>query len=175
MAIYDDAHVTVLLGDYVAVDQTGKINALGVGFQFSPLQANGNTAGMCVAAVIDVPQKYAGEQYSVSLELRNMDINQVVALPGTTPPQALRFQQLVTATKPAINGVAIPDSVPCRHQIAAQLLEGIPLPPGRYGWRLEVDGQHRKNWHAYFNVLHPPAQPVVGGPVGGNPTDLPSL
>jgi hypothetical protein len=175
VSIFDDALVSLILGDYVAAEPTGKINAIGAGFQTTTIQPTGNIGPQCVALLIDVPQKYAGQQYPVSLELRNVDTNSVVPIPGTNPPQATRFQQLVTATRPMVPGIAVPDSVPCRHQMVLQMHDGIPLAAGRYAWRVEIDGKHRPNWHAYFTVLAPPAAPVVGGPTAAAPTDLPTL
>ena len=175
MGIFDEAHASLLLADYIGVDAAGKLNALGAGFAMSGIQPNGLTAPMYLAAVIVIPSKYAGQELSACLELRDEETGSAVQLTGPSGQQeALRIQQVVKVDRPALPGLYIPERMPCRVQLNIGFQTGLPLAPGRfYEWRLEIDGQHKKDWHVSFYVLGPAPGPVFGGPAG--PADLPNL
>ena len=175
MAIFDEAHAILLLADYIGVDAAGKLNALGAGFAMSGIQPNGLTAPMYLAAVIDLPSKYAGQELSASLELRDEETGSAVQITGPSGQQeALRIQQVVKVDRPALPGLYISERMFCRVQLNVGFQTGLLLAPGRfYDWRLEIDGQNKKSWHASFYVLGPAPGPVFGGRVG--PAELPSL
>jgi hypothetical protein len=175
VGIFDEAHAFLLLADYIGVDAAGKLNALGAGFAVSGIQPNGLTAPMYLAAVIEIPSKFAGQELSASLELRDEETGSAVQLTGPSGQlEALRIQQVVKVERPALPGVYIPERMFCRVQLNVGFQTGLPLAPGHfYEWRLEIDGQHRKGWHVSFFVLGPPPGPVFGGKTG--PADLPSL
>lgn len=177
MGIFQDARAYVLLADHIAVDGAGKINALGVGFTIVGSNPQGATSAQSVAAVIDVPARYAGEQYAISLELRDETAGHVVAIASEAgKAEALRVQQIVIANKPQLSNVFIPDSVQCRSQVVLAFPTGLQLTHGHsYQWRLEIEGQHRPGWSADFFVAGPTPGPVLGGPTSASPSDLPSL
>lgn len=173
MGIFQDAHATVILADYISIDAAGKINALGAGFTVSGVQPTGLTPPQHAAAIIDVPAKYGGQECAVSLELRNETSGSAVQLPGPSgQPEALRVSQVVKAERANIPGVYLPESMFCRVQVVIGFPNGLPLAPGNlYAWRLAIDGQTRNGWHARFYVPGPPPPPVFGGPAG--PADIP--
>ena len=176
MAIYDDTNMFLLLADYIGIDTAGKINAIGAGFTLTGVQQNGLSAPQYLAAVIDIPGKYHGQQFAFSLELRDESTGRPVQLVtdtvGTLEP--LRIQQVVSVTRPTPPNVYIPDSMFARAQVTIGFPEGVPVKPGRtYGWHAQVDGQTRAGWSTRFHVPGPPPPPVIGGPSG--PASIPGL
>lgn len=178
MSLHQDAQATILIGDFINTDVGGKVNAIGAGFQIMGLmQPQAVTAPFSLLVLIDVPQKYAGDEFAVSIELRDETLGKVVSFAGQGgQAEALRFQQIVLAQKPAVPNVYIPDVVPCRAQLVLAFGNGLQLQPNHtYAWRLEVEGQTKPNWRSVFYIAGPPPGPVVGGPVGNSPTDIPPL
>jgi len=174
VSIHQDAHVVVFIADYIGVDAASKINAIGAGFAISGLQPTGMVAPQHIAVLVDVPSRYAGSEFAVSVELRNETIGGVVQLLGASgAPEALRVQQMAKAEPPVIPGVYLPELMFCRVQMMLAFPNGLPLAPGLYAWRVELDGQTSPGWHASFYVPGPPPQPVFGGPAG--PSDIPML
>lgn len=172
MSIYTDAHAVVLIADYIGVDVQGKLNAIGAGFYLSGVGPDGQTPPQHVAVMIDVPNKYAGEEFALSLDLRNETTGDVVQI--ATPSgqlEALRLQQVVRVEKPSLQGIYLPSDLTCRAQVSIGFPVGLPLTPGNtYAWHLQIDGQHRPGWNVRFHVLGPPPGPVFGGPAG--PADI---
>jgi hypothetical protein len=175
MELFDEAHAFLLLADYIGVDAAGKLNALGASFAMTGIQPNGLTVPMYLAAVIEIPSKYAGQEFSACLELRDGETGSAVQITGPSGQlEALRIQQVAKVERPSIPGVYIPERMFSRVQLNVGFQAGLPLTPGRfYEWRLEIDGQHQKSWYVSFYVVGPPPGPVFGGQTG--PADLPSL
>jgi hypothetical protein len=171
----DDALVTVLLADYVAVDAAGKLTAVGAGFSLSPLQQDGHTPPMHVAVVVDVPSTHLGQDFSLSLSLRDADSGAPVLVPGPSgSPEPLQIGQVMRAQAPAAPGMHLPSTLPGRVQIVLGFLQGLPLEAGRtYRFAVELDGGSRPEWSASFHVPAAPPGPVFGGPI--SPTSIPGL
>jgi len=177
VAIYDDASVTVFVADHIAIDAAQKITALGAGFLLTGLDPQtGLSAPQHVAVLIDVPAKYVGQQFALSLELRDETVGQLVQvpMPPTGQLDALRVQQIVPVNPPQVVGAVLPDGTPIRSQVMLGFPTGLPLIAShRYVWRVEIDGQHCPGWKAVFSVLGPPPGPVFGGLAG--PAAIPSI
>lgn len=176
MGIFEDAHVAIILADYVGIDAGGKVNAIGAGFTLTGVQPHGLTAPMHVVALIDLPGKYSGREFAFSLELWDDDTQEVVQMPGPSgQPDTMRIAQLVKGDRPQAPGLLyLPETMFVRVQVALAFVNGLPLAPGRfYSWRAQVEGQHRKDWSARFHVAGPPPPPVFGGPA--DPADIPDL
>lgn len=175
--LWEDSQVTLLLGDFAQAEPSGKLHIIGGGISiigFDP--ALNTTAPLHVVAIVDVEPRHAGEAFSLSLELRNVDLDQAVSVPAGPlgQPQALRLSQVVTVQRPAMVGVHLPDSLACRTQMTMGFPTGLPLAPGyRYAWRLTIDGNRRKHWRTEFYVPQLAAPPVFGGPAG--PADIPGV
>jgi hypothetical protein len=177
LSIFNDAHVVVLLADYIGIDASGKVNALGAGFGLTFVGPNGLTAPQHVVVMIDVPAKYSGQQFALTLELRNETTGQPVML-ATDPAgnlQPLRIQQVAQVQGPSAPGLYLPtDQVMARVQLPVAFMDGLPLQPGNaYAWRVQIDAQSRPGWKASFYVPGPPPGPVIGGPHG--PADIPNV
>ncbi len=175
MTISDEARAVVLLADYIGVDASSKINAVGLGFSVVLIGPNGLSAPQHVAALIDVPSRYVGEEFALSLELRGVMADTPVRVPGPTGhPDALRIQQMTRVDPVNLPGYYVPQEMFCRVQAAIAFTNGIPLLPGRfYAWRLEIDGNHHPAWEAHFYVPGSPPPPVFGGPAG--PAGIPPI
>lgn len=170
MTIYNEAHVVVLIADYIGIDSAGKINALGAGFGLAGVQPHGLTAAQYVIVLVDVPAKYAGQQVALTLELRDETTGQPVMLP-TNPAgnlEPLRIQHVPQIPPVQVPGLYLPqDVVQSRVQMPVAFQDGLPLQPGHaYAWRVQIDGQTRDGWKAQFYVPGPPPPPVFGGPNG---------
>lgn len=179
MSAFHDARVLIFVADYAGVDAGGKINAIGAAFNLTGLQPQGGlTPPQYVVVVIDVPTKYVGTEFPVSIELRRDDLNQAVTVLGPAGQQdALRFQQIVRPETPQVPpGAQLPTGVFSRVQFVLAFPTGLQLQPGiSYRWRVEIEGQNHPTWDAGFHVLAPAPGPVFGGPVGPPDPAMPPL
>lgn len=171
------SRVSVLLADYAAADAVGKVNVLGVGWSITALNPqSGTTTPQTVVVMVDSPPDLYGEDFALSLTLRNSD-GHPVEVPGPTgAPQAMRVGQNVHIDEPAFPpGTNVPRHTMWAHtQVLLNLGNGIPLPPGHlYTWSVDIDGTHRTDWEVSFFVVAPPSLPVFGGPAG--PSDIPDV
>jgi hypothetical protein len=175
VSLHDAARVTVLLADYVAVDASGKLTAVGAAFTIAPLQENGSTTPMHVAVLVDVPGDAAGQEFSLGMSLVDDESGQPVVVPGPSGQlEPLRIAQLMRAQTPTVPGMAVPARVPCRVQMVLGFPQGLPLDAGRtYRWAVEIDGSARPEWSTVFHVPAPAPGPVFGGPIG--PAGIPSF
>lgn len=176
MPIFTDAHVVVLTGDYLAVDGGGKLNGLGISVMaLGRDETSGASPPMYVAVMIDLPSRYAGDEYALSVELRNETRNEPVQFAGQSGQlEALRIQQVGRVERPSIPNVYLPPDMFSRSQLVLGFPNGLPVEPGhKYAWRVQIDGQSRPGWKASFQVLGPPPAPIFGGPVG--PANIPNI
>ena len=161
------ARVQVFLADHAVADPNNKINALGIGFQVTSLQANGFTAPCAVVALAEFPPKFIGDDLAMELALYN-DANELVTAPGLMGETAtpLRFGQNVALQKPVVSlpGLAIPQGVVWpRHQLVAAFQTGVPLAVGMsYEWRVSIDSVTKPDWTVGFYVPAPAGGLVVG-------------
>ena len=156
----DSAQARVLLGDFASVDPAGKITVIGAGWTVTGVGQLGGTAPNAVMAFIDVPSKFYGDSCSVELALFD-DTGTPVNMPGQG---AIRAAQIAKIERPSVPGApSLPPDFPSRIQILMNFPVGLPLAAGqRYTWRLQIDGNSRPDWEAYFYVLGPPPSPVIG-------------
>jgi hypothetical protein len=164
--ISDAARAQVFLADYAAVDASNKINALGLGFQVCPIQANGFTTPLSVVGLIDIPIRHVGDDCAIELVLMS-DSEEIVTAAGPTGEATpLRFSQHVNVAQPTFNlpGLRVPkDAAWARHQIVATFLSGLPLATGHgYEWRIFVDTNTRSDWSVGFYVPGPAGSLLVG-------------
>ena len=175
MSLHDDARVTVLLADYLAVDAGGKLTAVGAAFTLTGLQPDGQTAPQHVAVLVDVPGSQVGQDFALGIVLRDDASGQPVLLPGPDgQSQPLQIAQVVRAAPHSVPGLRVPSSVSGRVQLVLGFPQGLPLPAGRtYRWVVELDGLSKPEWSAWFHVPEAERGPVFGGPV--SPTSLPQF
>jgi hypothetical protein len=175
VSLLDSARVIVLLADYVTVDAAGKLTAVGAAFTFTGLQPDGHTPPVHVAVLVDVPAAHVGQDFALGIGLVDDVTGRPVLVPGQSGElEALRVAQVVQAQPPQVPGMVVPSSAPGRVQLVLGFPQGLPLESGRsYRWDVELDGQSRPQWSAWFHVPAPAPGPVFGGPVG--PTSIPRL
>jgi hypothetical protein len=172
----NNVRATVLIADYIGADAGGKLNALGVGFTITGLQANGATGPMYVALMVDLPATFVGQQVPVAVQLRDETTGNLVEAVGPSGDnEAVRVTQLAAVSAPhLVHGLFVPPDMFSRVQLVMAFPQGLPLKPGGiYAWEAEVNGDVDPRWTARFHVLGPPPQPVYGGPAG--PAGLPTL
>lgn len=175
MGIFDEAHVTMFVADYVAIDASGKLTAVGMGFNISGLQPNGMIAPQHLAVLVRVPSKYVGQEFSLELSLRDEDANTAVLVPGPSGQQEpLTVAQVVPVQPPHVPGLFLPPSLDATSQHVLAFPGGLPLAAGKaYAWHAKIEGQSRQHWRARFHVPGPPPSPVFGG--GTGPSDIPNI
>lgn len=176
-AVAERARVAVLLSDYAAVDAANKINLLGLGWAVTGADpSSGLTAPQTVVVLIDAPPDLYGEDFAVTLTLRNAD-DEPVELPGPAGAmQAMRIAQNVRVEEPVFApNLNVPRRAVWAHtQIILNLANGLPLALGQpYTWTLEIDSTQDPRWAVSFFVPGPRSAPVFGGPA--NPATIPEL
>jgi hypothetical protein len=161
--ISENARVKVLLADFANQDAAGKVNLLGANWLVTAIQPTGMTPPQTLVVLVDVPSRFHGEDFAVSVTLLD-EAGQPVNVPGPTGEmQRLRVQQLLRAERPVIPGANVPPKVSGRVQVILSFNAGIPLAPGRqYRWRVEIDGNTNPQWEANFYVVGLPPEPVIG-------------
>ncbi|RNL66222.1 hypothetical protein EFK50_00940 [Nocardioides marmoriginsengisoli] len=177
MSIFTDSRAVIFIADYASDEGNGKVGALGIGFRVVGMNPNGLSAPQTVVVMIDVPAKHIGQQFPISLELRRSDNDQIVKMIGPTGQQdSLRVQQMVSASPNGLTGVYLPPDFGGRVQVVMQFPNGIQLEPGvTYHWKLEIEGQHNKQWVSEFHMAGPPPQPIIGGPADHPTESMPPL
>ena len=161
--ISDHARVKVVLADFANQDGAGKVNLLGANWLITGIQPTGMIPPQTLVVFVDVPARFHGEDFAVSVALCD-DAGEPVNVPGPTGEmQPLRVQQLLRAERPMVPGVNVPPEVSGRVQVILTFGGGIPLAPGgRYRWRAEIDGNTNPQWEADFYVVGPSPGPVFG-------------
>lgn len=175
MSLLDSAKVTVLLADYVAADSNGKLTAVGAAFTLTGLGPDGNTPPQHVAVLVDVPASHLGQDFALGLSLLEEGSDSPVQIPGPSGQMdALRVAQVVQAQAPSVPGMIVSPNLPSRVQLVLGFPAGLPLQTGKtYRWTVEIDGQTRDEWSAWFHVPTTAPGPVFGGPSG--PSSIPRI
>lgn len=121
----------IILCDAAQSDPSGKLHMLGAGWSIT----SSPTAPQAVAVLIKVPWDRTNQQLTLTLQLLDADGHPVL-LPspvGQTP----------VAVGSTLE-VGRPPSVPAGSPIDASFalnVQPMPLPPGRYEWRLDLAGE----------------------------------
>jgi hypothetical protein len=118
----------LLLCDAASADPAGKIHMLGAGWSVT----SSPTAPMAVAMFLKIPWNRANQKLPLVLELRDADGRPVS--PGHGEP--LRIPADVEVGRPP--GVEPGSMLDAAYTFA---FGPLPIPPGRYEWRLTFAGQ----------------------------------
>lgn len=168
--------MTIFVTDYAATDAVSKINALGIGWTVTGTDpSTGMTAPQALVAMIDLPPELYGQDFSMTVTLRDATGDPVM-LPGPAgTPQAMRIAQVARAEEPVFPPeMFVPRHLVWAHvQMILNLANGLPLPPGLYTWSMEIDGNEDSRWATSFYVPGKRPDPVFGGPA--NPAQIPGV
>ena len=134
------AHVRIILADYAAADDKGKLNIVGGGISIVGINPQTQSTGaFSVVAIVSFAPTFIGESPAIELQLED-EHGEIFVMPGD-PSQKLRAG-VANELKPSdILGLTLPgNAVRLKSQIVMQFMNGLPLEPGHtYSWRLKVD------------------------------------
>jgi hypothetical protein len=130
--------VTMLLAD-AAQEVNGKLYVLGGGWSVT----GPDVPPMSLAIKLDVPWGAANETHTFEIVLVDTDGRPVTADGG---PQ-VRVDGTFEVGRP----VGLPAGSDIDFAFAVNV-PPFPLPPGRYAWRLAIDGETREDWLRPFQV-----------------------
>lgn len=146
----DSVQVTILLADYVIIDSSNKINAIGAGFQTTALVGD-TTAPMFLGVFFEFPRELSGQEVVVGWRLIDHESGDVVTTPdGSETGSLVEWSQRLTLTAPTLpDGRPMPATMGCRVQTAVGMPNGLPLRSDTvYEWQATVDGEHKREWTA---------------------------
>lgn len=147
--------ITLFLADAAQADpQSGKVNALGLGWR----QCQTPTPAFALVLFVDINWDETNEQHKLKCQLLTTDGDPVI-LPGLHGPQPMLFEAAAEAGRPpgAIRGTSV------RIPLTVNVPAGIPLEPGIYEWRVDVEGFEQATVVEAFVVLGPAALPTPSG------------
>jgi hypothetical protein len=123
--------ISLFLADAAQADaQSGKVNALGLGWR----QCQTPTPAFALVMFLDIDWDETNKQHRLKCQLLTTDGDQVI-VPGPQGPQRILFEAAAEAGRPpgAIHGTSV------RMPLTLNIPAGIPLDPGIYEWRVEVE------------------------------------
>lgn len=123
--------ITLLLADFAKTDQQGEVAAVGMGWKTRPTPL----PPFCLVIFADIDWDETNQRHRLTCDLLTAD-GQPVAIAGPIGSQPVRIEAHLEAGRPpgAIHGT------PARIPLAINIAGPTQLPPGRYQWRVAVDG-----------------------------------
>jgi hypothetical protein len=132
----------MLLADYAAVSD-GKLTIVGGGWS----QTGPEPASFGIGLLIQVPWDQANMLHSFSVQLVDSDGAEVVVETAQDEQQLVAFGYEFEVGRPP----GLKPGTPLDFPIAVTSTP-LPLEPGRYEWRLTIDGNSREDWTLPFTV-----------------------
>jgi hypothetical protein len=133
---------TLLLADYAVVSD-GKLTIVGGGWS----QTGPEPAPFGIALLIQVPWDQANTRHTFSVELLDADGEPVVLETDEEEDQPVSFGGDFEVGRPP----GLKPGTPLDFPVAMNSTP-LPLEPGRYEWRLIIDGESRQDWTLAFTV-----------------------
>jgi hypothetical protein len=133
---------TLLLADYAVVSD-GKLTVVGGGWS----QTGPEPASFGIALLIQVPWDQANTLHAFTVELLDADGEPVVLETEEAEDQAVAFGGDFEVGRPP----GLKPGTPLDFPVAMNSTP-LPLEPGRYEWRLTIDGQSHQDWTLAFTV-----------------------
>jgi hypothetical protein len=134
--------VTLLLADYAIVSD-GKLTIVGGGWS----QTGPEPAPFGIALLIQVPWDQANTPHAFAVQLLDADGEPVVVETDEDDEQPVAFGGDFEVGRPPGLNPGTPLDCP-----VAMNSTPLPLEPGRYEWRLTIDGQSHQDWTLAFTV-----------------------
>jgi hypothetical protein len=147
--------ITLFLADAAQADaQSGKVSALGLGWR----QCQTPTPAFALVLFLDIDWDETNKQHKLTCQLLTTD-GEPVVVTGPHGSQRISFEAGAEAGRPpgAIHGTSV------RLPLTLNIPPGMPLEPGLYEWRVEVEGFAKATAVEAFVVsgpAHPPAASV---------------
>ncbi|BBZ44177.1 DUF6941 family protein [Mycobacterium parmense] len=155
--------ISLLLADAAQADAaSGKVHALGLGWR----QCQTPTPPIALVLFLDIDWDETNKKHKLSCQLLTTDGEPVVVM-GSQGPQRISFEASAEAGRPpgAIHGASL------RLPLTLNIPAGIPLDPGIYEWRVEIEGFEQATAVEAFVVVpsaqqpqqpqHPPPKPSL--------------
>jgi hypothetical protein len=133
---------TALLADYAVVSD-GKLTVVGGGWS----QTGPQPAAFGIAILIQVPWDLANTPHAFNVELLDADGEPVVLDDPDEGSQPVAFGGEFEVGRPP----GLKPGTPLDFPVAMNSTP-LPLEPGRYEWRLTIDGESREDWRLPFTV-----------------------
>jgi Family of unknown function (DUF6941) len=132
----------MLLADY-AIVADGKLTIVGGGWS----QTGPEAAPFGIALLIQVPWDQSNTPHAFSVELLDADGEAVMMETDEEDEQPVAFGGDFEVGRPP----GLKPGTPLDFPVAMNSTP-IPLEPGRYEWRLTIDGESRQDWTLAFTV-----------------------
>lgn len=138
--------ITLLLADFAQADQQGRVNALGLGWKTCPTPL----PPLGLVVFLDIDWNETNQPHKLMCDLLTAD-GQPVMISGPLGSQPVHIEAQVEAGRPpgTIHGTA------ARMPLAINIAGGTPLAPGRYEWRVGVEGFPEETAVEAFLVAQP--------------------
>jgi Family of unknown function (DUF6941) len=133
---------TLLLADYAVVSD-GKLTIVGGGWS----QTGPEPAPFGIALLIQVPWDQANTLHAFTVQLLDSDGEPVVLETDEAEDQTVAFGGDFEVGRPP----GLKPGTPLDFPVAMNSTP-LPLEPGRYEWRLTIDGQSHQDWTLAFTV-----------------------
>lgn len=170
--ISDVAVARLLVSDYAAGGDSGKINILGAGLTVIGRDAStGLSSPFSVLATVSFDPRHAGETPAIELLLED-EAGAPVELPGPAgplaQPQTMVVAQAHPIEEPQFPGLNVPRrTIRPTLQMVLNFGTGLPLAGGYYyTWRIKIDNSSSNAWTERIYVLATPPGIIFGGPMG---------
>ena len=132
----------MILADYAVVSD-GKLTIVGGGWS----QTGPEPSAFGIGLLIQVPWDQANTRHAFSVELLDADGAEVVLETEDDEEQAVAFGGEFEVCRPP----GLKPGTPLDFPVAVNSTP-LPLEPGRYEWRLTIDGESREFWRVPFTV-----------------------
>ena len=132
----------MILADYAVVSD-GKLTIVGGGWS----QTGPEPSAFGIGLLIQVPWDQANTRHAFSVELLDADGAEVVLETEDDEEQAVAFGGEFEVGRPP----GLKPGTPLDFPVAVNSTP-LPLEPGRYEWRLTIDGESREFWRVPFTV-----------------------
>jgi hypothetical protein len=132
----------MLLADYAVVSD-GKLTVVGGGWS----QTGPEPASFGIALLIQVPWDQANTPHAFEVQLLDADGEPVVIEADEEDDQAVAFGGDFEVGRPP----GLKPGTPLDFPVAMNSTP-LPLEPGRYEWRLTIDGKSHQDWTLAFTV-----------------------
>lgn len=143
--------ISLFLADAAQADaQSGKVHVLGLGWR----QCQTPTPPIALVLFLDIDWNETNKKHKLSCQLLTTDGEPVVVM-GAQGPQRISFEASAEAGRPpgSIHGASL------RLPLTLNIPAGIPLDPGVYEWRVEVEDFEEATAVEAFVVVGSPHAP----------------